>query len=183
MKKQDGAVLLFDVVLEGNYSWIHKEKEMLQYSLSASNFSLAEVTWIGKCEGHLGRWVAVTWTPQTQARFKGDTKLSWEEMWRWQVHLYILPLAESKILLNSREAVLFPWKPQSWFVSEWNASISLPKETVTVWRTGSTSLHRIAWILPKCGSLPLPPSPAWKLCIRNPTLLLLHLFGDQKSIN
>ena len=113
------------------------------------------------------------WTSQTQASFGGDTKLTWEETWRWQVPL-----------LNSREAVLFPWKPQSWFVSEWNASVSLPYETVTAWRTGSTLLHWNAWILPKCRSLLLPPSPSWKICIGNPTLLLLHLFhiwGSKKE--
>lgn len=118
-------------------------RSTLEHFLSSSNFRLAGVTHLnGKCEGHLGWWAAAAaaWTPQTQGSSRGGTELSWKEVWRWQVHIYILPLTESKILSNSREAVLFHLKSQSRFVSEWNASVSLPEETVTGWRTGSAFL-------------------------------------------
>lgn len=118
---------------------------------------------------------AAAWTPQTQGSSRWGTELSWGNMWRWQVNIYILPLTESKILSNSREAVLFHWKPQSWFVS-------VKCKCQLSWRNS----HRVknwfclSWILLKCGSLPLPLPPAWEIFIRNTTFLPLFHLWDKK---
>lgn len=165
--------LLSDVALKGNYSWIHKEKLMLQYSLLSSNFSLAEVThlnWeVWRTPGqmsccHMDSAASQETSSSAGRKHGGDRRI-----------FTCCPSLRAKSFWTAGKQLYFPESHNpDLSPSEIQAPAFLKRQSpceepvLCCFIQLLEYSHNVGVCLP----LPLP------LCIRNPPHLLLHLVWD-----